>query len=109
MRLVRLLVVATLVLVAGRTAAGQSQRQNNSPSSSRHNQARTIAPAKDFSRGTQSWTAPVDRDSLCMTMHTIRVAREDGTDATHVIGESTCTPAFRLEMKSVVSNSAAQK
>lgn len=111
MRLGRLLVLAILVLVAGRTAASQEiQSQGKNPD--HRDYAQRSTPQKDFgirSESGQVWANPEDRASLCFTMHTIRVSRPHGMDAGHVIGESTCTPAVRFEMKSAVSNPAPQK
>jgi len=111
MRLGRLLVLAILVLVAGRTAASQ-EIQNQSKNSGNNDYVQRLAPQKDFgirSSSGETWTMPEDRANVCLTMHTIRVSRPHGTDPGHVIGESTCTPAVRFEMKAVDSNPPPQK
>ena len=111
MRLGRLLVLAILVLVAGRTAASQEiQTQDNNSVDSRHSSA--PAPTKDFgvrANTAQAPAVPEEGTSLCLTMHTIRVSRPHGMDAGHVIGESTCTPAVRFQMKSADAKPSQQK
>ena len=106
MRLGRLLVLAILVLIAGRTASSQEIKNDNSVT--QRSSTQTFAAANDFGirvaaksgSGEFASKGPEYADGVCFTMHTIRVAREDGTDATRVISQSTCTPAVKLQMKS---------
>jgi hypothetical protein len=114
MRLGRLLVIAILILVAGRMAAGQEIRHPNNSSDAARNSAPPSAASSDFgirvaARSDIASNGLDYADGSCFTMHTIRVAREDGTDATRVISQSTCTPAARLQMKSAATQSSLQK
>jgi len=108
MRLVRLLLVVVLVLIAGRTAAGQDNQTDNQktnprpeltnpPEASHPNHLRAHIPA--------GYPAPdsLGDSNTCFVMHTTQVARDSKySDATHVVNVTNCTPASRFQMKSAV-------
>jgi hypothetical protein len=38
-------------------------------------------------------------DTICYTMRSMLVQKEPGTDATEVVGQRTCTPSSKFQMK----------
>jgi hypothetical protein len=38
-------------------------------------------------------------DNTCYTMHSMLVAKQPGSDVTETVGQRTCTPASRFQMK----------
>lgn len=110
MRSFRLLLVVFLVVLVSGTAASQDVKTGNESASAPHSYMRPFAAPKNFgARGSRNFSS--DRwfgqsaeyaDTICLTMHRLRVAQDDGTDATHLVGQSTCTPAKRFQMKSAV-------
>jgi hypothetical protein len=104
MRIARLLVVALLVLIAGRTAAAQEIKTAKD---------RTSRPdyVRPFAVDHHAWASrPRDSrrssgattDDVCLTMHTLVVARDDGGDSTRLVAQRTCTPSRQFETKSAV-------
>jgi len=113
MRLTRLLLVAFLILVAGRTAASQEAKTSDiRPAVASFTDASshvwTSRPADR--RRNAADTRAEDGDDICLTMHTMQVARDEkGSDATHLVAERTCTPASQFQTKSAVVTLPTQK
>ena len=113
MRLARLLLMALVVLIAGRTVAGQEVSIPQQP-------PQVATPKPDYvrpfvrvhpARGAKTFYLDDLRGGpdFCLTMHTLVVAREDGGDSTHLVAHRTCTPARKFEMKSAVVRTTDQK
>jgi hypothetical protein len=114
MRLVRLLIVVLVLVVAGRTAAGQDiKAQSNKPdvSDTQSNYVRPfVAPEnagdsawpKGSNGSRQSYPVLAENDA-CLTLHTFVVARDGKqSDSTHLVAQRTCTPSRQFQMKSAV-------
>jgi hypothetical protein len=43
-------------------------------------------------------------DTTCYTMRSMLVAKEPGSDATDIVGQRTCTPSSRFQMKQSVQH-----
>ena len=119
MRVARLLLVAVVVLLAARTAASQQVSNTKEPSARIHNSRHAdippltpqqqaqllqqIQPAKAASDGRFNIDDLPAGTEVCLTLHTLQVARDEGSDSTHLVAERTCTPAHQFEMKSAVA------
>ena len=111
MLITRLLLVALLVLFAGRSAAGQQTDAANSQHADfvRPFVAQNVEtlPVGETSRTPVSkrWNFAEDfkaDDEFCLTMHTLVVSRKDRSSG-EVIAHYTCTPAKRFQTKSAVA------
>ena len=119
MRFTRFFLVAILVLGAGRTAASQEPKTHTKKSASAWSDSmrrfvaekgsteRTWASRSNDSRRVADATNVED---TCLALHTLVVARDEKrSDSTHLVSQSTCTPARQFQMKSAVVNSDEQK
>ena len=105
MRITGLLVVLLLILIFFLAAPAASYAQtadsaNAAPSAAdRVDFDRTVV--RNFMRGDG---AQLERDGVCYTMRTYKVAREDkDSDVTRPVGVTRCLPATKLEFKSAVA------
>ncbi len=110
MRLTRLLLVVLLVLVIGRTAAGQEIKANNQnsvqapPDYVLPAQNARSTPQRDFQTERNGFgNDGTPRQDVCLTMHSLIVERSESySDTTRLVAQRTCTPAVRFQMKSAV-------
>jgi len=113
MRIARLLLVALLVLLAGRTAASQelaTSHPNAKPDYLRPFSVKQDAPLPDgilrARPAAKKWFLIDDLPEgteVCLTLHTLQVTRDaQHSDSTHLVSQRTCTPARQFEMKSAV-------
>lgn len=129
MRIMRLLLIMLVVVTAGRTAASQEfQAQHPNRFSKGHDYVRPLvpenspapfsfkgdaAPQRRFNLAEEDGLFPKKRvvaapeSNLCLTMHSLKVVRPNKhSDATVVVGQSTCTPADRFRTKAAVAQPA---
>jgi hypothetical protein len=109
MLITRLLLVALLVLFAGRSAAGQKTDSANSqradfvrPFVAQNIETLPVGDAPVSKRWNFAEDFKTD-DEFCLTMHTLVVSRKDRSSG-EVIAQYTCTPAKRFQTKSAVAN-----
>ena len=128
MRLTRLLLIALLVLIAGKTAASQDSKAptNKSdyvrpfaPSNSNSIRPSVSANGIDYPSAShralpkgKSWLVEdfQNQNDTCLALHTLVVARDaQHSDATHLVSQRDCTPARQFQTKSAVTVPADQK
>ena len=109
MRVTRLVFVAMLLTLAAGTATAQQVRSNGS--NQWRDDSQSMNGAKQVDNG--MWTGrPQDSrrnadatPDVCLSMHTLVVARDDKhSDATRLVAQHTCTPARQFQTKSAVGN-----
>ena len=109
MRLARLLLIMLVVLVLGRTVAGQ----NSVSTMNRHKTSTSqdyVRPFQADRYGTQLLRndrsiapAVTSEEATCLTMHTLVMARDQKhSDTTHLVAEYNCVPAQQFQTKSAV-------
>ena len=118
MRLARLLLMALVVLIAGRTAAGQdtNPKQDHATRSdyvrpwvSNRGGGHFALHVGEDSRSVRTGVENVLADETCLTLHTLVVAREGGGDSTNIVAQRTCTPARQFATKSAVMKVSPQR
>jgi hypothetical protein len=109
MRLTRLLLIALVVLLAGRTAASQEAKPD---SGSHPNYLRPWISADQLHHRVVNHNAnrlpgnALLAEDTCLTLHTLVVAREDEhSDATQLVEDRTCTPIRQYQIKVAVEPS----
>jgi len=104
MRITGLLVVLLLILIFFLVAPAASYAQTANSAID----APSTADRVDFDRTVRSFLrgdgAQLERDGVCYTMRTYKVAREDkDSDVTRPVRVTRCLPATKLEFKSAVA------
>jgi len=105
MRFSCLLLALFLVLVAGRTAAGQDHKpQDNTKPDSKSDYIRQWTNTTDIALPANGvFIAQPASENTCYALNTFVMARESkNSDATRLVAHRTCTPANRFQMKSAV-------
>lgn len=103
MRITGLLVLLFLVLIFfAAPAASYAQSANADEAVARSSDRAPFKSAlREFERGNG---VQLERDGVCYTMRTYKVAREDkDSDVTHPVRVTRCMPAWKLEFKSAVA------
>ncbi len=104
MRVTGLLVVLLLIVIFFLAAPAASYAQ----SANSANAASSAADRADFDRTVRNFMrgdgSQLERDGVCYTMRTYKVAREDkDSDVTRPVRVTRCLPATKLEFKSAVA------
>jgi hypothetical protein len=103
MRITGLLILLFLVLIFfAAPAASYAQGANADPVVARSSDS---VPFEGSLRGlVRGDGVQLERDGVCYTMRTYKVAREDkDSDVTHPVRVTRCMPAWKLEFKSAVA------
>ncbi len=104
MRITGLLVFLLLVLIFFLAAPAASYAQSANSAQA----APSAADRADFDRTVRSFIrgdgTQLERDGVCYTMRTYKVAREDkDSDVTRPVRVTRCLPATKLEFKSAIA------
>src|SRR5215468_2651398 len=107
MRITGLLVIALFILIFFFAAPAASYAQTATADKTDASPSVTFDRAwRDFARGDN---VQLERDGVCFTMRTYKVAREDkDSDVTYPVRVTRCLPSSRMELKSAVSPAQRQ-